>query len=78
MVGQTTAKSGACGMAQCSQRGVTSSETNIARSVSTIFASSASPCYYPSGIEKRKRKGKKKKKNILLHRTDSESLQWGK
>lgn len=78
MVGQTTAKSGACGMAQCSQRGVTSSETNIARSVSTIFASSASPCYYPSGIEKRKRKEKKKKKNILLHRTDSESLQWGK
>lgn len=60
MVGQTTAKSGACGMAQCSQRGVTSSETNIARSVSTIFASSAS-CYYPSGIEKRKRKEKKRK-----------------
>lgn len=49
-------------MAQCSQRGVTSSETNIARSVSTIFASSASPCYYPSGIEKRKRKEKKKRK----------------
>lgn len=78
MVGQTTGKSGACGIAQCSQRGVTSSETNIARSVSTIFASSSSSrAIILPGLKKRKRK-KKKKKNILLHRTDSESLQWGK
>lgn len=76
MVGQTTAKSGACGMAQCSQRGVTSSETNIARSVSTIFASSASRAII-LGLKKG-RERKKKKKNTLLHRTDSESLQWGK
>lgn len=68
MVGQTTAKSGGCGMAQCSQRGVTSSETNIARSVSTIFASSASRAIILPGLKKGRERKKKEKYSLASNR----------